>query len=411
MGDSLPPSITRRRGERDLIPGMERLLRRNFPRFQLLKASHHSDREHSLSGKYLRMQFLSGRHKYAALAALEENVESCAGLLSQAIIWRHWLNQLKSAPPERFYLLVPAGLELVLQSRLHWVKGAGKQLLLARIHQPSGSLELLDLADSGNLDTQLTRVNRHFPVSDWKDNEWVQRILRIAPRAIEVYSSPIDNHLSFRINGLEFASLHQTPHWVLKYGVPCQQELSSLRDWEDLTFLAAHILEERQARPASSGLPFFRLLGERWLESLALRAIQQIDPELDPACVYPQVPMFLGGDRGVIDILGMTLNGQVAVLELKVHENIELPFQGLDYWLRVRWHLERNEFRRNGYFLERELAAKPPRLYFICPQFDYHNTFPLLANHISTAVPMRQIGLNEDWRSGIQVVMRQIIHP
>ena len=270
---------------------------------------------------------------------------------------------------------------------------------------------MLDPSDSGNLDTQLTRVNHHSPSIDWQDNEWVQRILRIAPGTIEVHSSPIDNHLSFRINGLEFASLQQAPHRVLKYGVPCQQTLSSLGDWENMAFLVRRILEERQARPASPGLPFFRLLGERWLESLVLRAIQQLDPELDPAYVYPQVPMFLGGDRGVIDILSVTQNGQVAVLELKVHENIELPLQGLDYWLRVRWHLERNEFRRNGYFLGRELAAKPPILYFICPQFDYHNTFPLLANHLSTAIPMRQIGLNEDWRSGIQVVMRQIIHP
>jgi hypothetical protein len=138
-----------------------------------------------------------------------------------------------------------------------------------------------------------------------------------------------------------------------------------------------------------------------------LRDIRQIDPSLDPSFVYPQVPMFLGTDRGIIDILSVTKEGRLAVLELKIHEEIELPCQGLDYWLRVRWHQARREFQENGYFQGISLSSKPPLLYFVCPQFDYHSTFPQITRQFSASIPLVQIGLNEDWRKGLQIVFRQ----
>jgi hypothetical protein len=389
---------------------VEQLLKRNFPRFQLLKASQHSDLEYSLSGKTLRLQFLSGRRRCGALFPLGESTEGGEALLGQALIWRDYLQKLKTPPPEVIYLLVPSGREAVLHSRLHWVRGAGHQIQLARIHGSCGGLELLDPADAGNLDTQMTRVNRHSPPPHLLHNEWTQRILLLAPGMIELQSSPLHHQISFRIKGLEFATLKQGKKTVIKFGIPCQRELSSPDDWHELTSLARQIMEERQTGTARRASLLYRLQGERWLESLVLQQIQTIDPDLDPAFVYPQVPMFLGGDRGIIDILSITRNGQLAVLELKIHENIELPFQGLDYWLRVRWHLERGEFMQKGYFAGRELASLPPRLYFICPQFDYHDTFPLLTQQITSGVPIHQIGLNEDWRSGLQVVLRRVIH-
>ena len=115
-------------------------------------------------------------------------------------------------------------------------------------------------------------------------------------------------------------------------------------DWGRLKDTVEQILAE-QGMPLRGGNSTCAPQPERWLESLLLRDIRVIDARLDPRFVYPQVPAFLGGDRGMIDILSVTSEGRLVILELKVSEDIELPMQGLDYWLRVRWHNARNEFQ------------------------------------------------------------------
>jgi hypothetical protein len=132
-----------------------------------------------------------------------------------------------------------------------------------------------------------------------------------------------------------------------------------------------------------------------------------IDSHLDPRFVYPQVPAFLSGDRGMIDLLSVTTQGRLAVLELKVGEDIELPMQGLDYWLRVRWHHLRQEFQSQGYFPGVRLSTEPPLLFFVCPQFRYHSSFPQIVRQIDPAVPMIQVGINENWKSSVQVVLKR----
>jgi hypothetical protein len=149
------------------------------------------------------------------------------------------------------------------------------------------------------------------------------------------------------------------------------------------------------------------LNSERCLESLILRDIQMIDSCLDPRFVYPQVPAFLSGDRGMIDLLSVTRQGRLVVLELKVSEDIELPMQGLDYWLRVRWHHLRQEFQSKGYFPGVRVSAELPLLFFVCPQFRYHSSFPQIVRQINPAVPMIQVGINENWKKSVQVVLKR----
>ena len=66
--------------------------------------------------------------------------------------------------------------------------------------------------------------------------------------------------------------------------------------------------------------------------------------------MYGQVPQFTAGERDVVDLLGAEPCGRLCVLELKASEDVHLPVQALDYWLRVRWHCERGDFTANGYF-------------------------------------------------------------
>jgi hypothetical protein len=94
-------------------------------------------------------------------------------------------------------------------------------------------------------------------------------------------------------------------------------------------------------------------------------------------------------------------------MELKVSEETEFPLQGLDYWLRVEWHRARGDFHRRGYFEGLSLIDAPPLLYLVAPLFRFHETTKLIAGAIHERVPVYRIGLNEDWRREVRVLLRE----
>ena len=100
--------------------------------------------------------------------------------------------------------------------------------------------------------------------------------------------------------------------------------------------------------------------------------IREIDASLWSSPVYGQVPAFAAADRGVLDLLAVDHCGRLAVIELKASEDVHLPLQALDYWMRVQWHVERREFQANGYFPGRELIQEAPRLLLVSPALDFH---------------------------------------
>src|SRR5262245_20840480 len=95
---------------------------------------------------------------------------------------------------------------------------------------------------------------------------------------------------------------------------------------------------------------------ERWLESVVIRDVDRLDSRLAPNELDSQVPAFSASDRAMIDVLGVTSAGRLAVVELKADEDIHLAMQGLDYWARVQWHHSRGEFSKFGYFKGRVLS-------------------------------------------------------
>jgi hypothetical protein len=119
------------------------------------------------------------------------------------------------------------------------------------------------------------------------------------------------------------------------------------------------------------------------------------------------VPAFSGTDRGVIDILSVTRAGRLAVIELKLHEEINLPMQGLDYWLRVKWLHGRGQFQPAGYFPEIGLASSPPLLYLVSPAFRFHSSTDRLIRYLDPAIEVVQIGLNDQWREQVKVLFRR----
>jgi hypothetical protein len=406
--DHSTPFKALRASRKSFQQSIERTIQRNFPRVRILTSVVHSDLEHSLSGKYVRLLLSSNHQIWAALAVspLEDQV-SVDGILTDGLIWLDYLRRRRQPGPSQLCLLVPKEREQVLRSRLKWTRVLGTGIVLWLIDVERDELARVDLSDSGNVDGLLTHVSTLPLRSDYSGREDYRHLMALCPEHITpVYRSEA-NAVGFRIRGLEFATLHLGRSTRLTFGVGRQAVVKSSFEWEELKLLVSEILRQRQPAPPDGRCELYRLQAERWLESLILRDIQLIDPSLDPCFVYPQVPAYLGPDRGMIDILSATKSGRLAVLEIKVSEDIELPLQGLDYWLRVRWHQLRKEFPREGYFDGLQLSPEAPLLYFVCPQFCYHDSFPKIIKYFDRTVPLIQVGINQDWRSGLQVVMRR----
>jgi hypothetical protein len=139
-------------------------------------------------------------------------------------------------------------------------------------------------------------------------------------------------------------------------------------------------------------------------------------PRLDPKHVYAQVPAIAGAkDRGLLDLLGVTSDGRLAVIELKADDDLHLAMQGLDYWIRVRHHHAQTvdaatglgEFQRHGYFRGVELSPLPPRLYLVAPALHIHPATETILRYLSPRVEWHLLALDERWRSQVRVVWRR----
>ncbi|GAC1425895.1 MAG: hypothetical protein NVSMB62_23200 [Acidobacteriaceae bacterium] len=107
------------------------------------------------------------------------------------------------------------------------------------------------------------------------------------------------------------------------------------------------------------------------------------------------------------------------MIELKAEEDLHLALQGLDYWVRVRWHHMQTagsaygsgsglgEFQRHGYFAGVPLSEKPPRLYLVAPALRIHPATEVVLRHLSPRVDWEVAALDERWRASVKVVWRK----
>lgn len=386
---------------------VERIILRNFPGARIQNVSRACDRAHSLSGKYVRVRFATGQNSWAAVAVSPwEDQATVNQILSDGLIWREVLRS-RGHFSENLLFLVPEARCSAVRSRLAWIRGGGRALHLMAMDLSGESLRFLDPECEDPTDSRLPPAPGVLPAETRIDRDRLRRVLALAPQLIEPSLNSTSSWISLRIHGLEFARMSLEDLPKVTFGIEKDRPLETAADWQDLGSLVRALCRQRRPGPVSKKPPYYRLQAERWLESLILKDIQRIDARLDNGHVYSQVPTFEGGSRGVIDILTVSAVGRLAVLELKAAEDIELPMQGLDYWLRVRWHQLKQDFSSKGYFPGVSLSSTPPLLYFVSPQFCYHSTFPLLAHSLRRAVPMVQVGLNENWRQGIQVVSKR----
>ncbi len=151
---------------------------------------------------------------------------------------------------------------------------------------------------------------------------------------------------------------------------------------------------------------FERVHAELLLESQVRAELRKLDPALLPEPVYGQVPAFAATAHGLIDLLAVDAAGRLAVIELKASEDIHLPLQALDYWMRVRWHLERGDFASAGYFPGVELGRQPPRLLLVGPALMFHPSNEVILRYFSPDVAVERIGVGLEWQKRLQVLFR-----
>ncbi len=118
-------------------------------------------------------------------------------------------------------------------------------------------------------------------------------------------------------------------------------------DPRDLGNLATRLKATRPCTEQAVAAPRapWQNASERLLETSVRSNITEIDPTLLPTPIHGQVLTFAARDRDLIDLLAISSSGRLAVLELKVAEDLHLPMQALDYWMRIRWHAERSELQ------------------------------------------------------------------
>jgi len=98
------------------------------------------------------------------------------------------------------------------------------------------------------------------------------------------------------------------------------------------------------------------------------------------------------------------------VMELKASEDVQLLMQAVDYWLRVRRHQEQGDFSRYGYFPGVEISPQPPLLLLVAPSLQFHPAADVLAHYLVRDIEIFRVGLNENWRRGLRIVLRQTLH-
>jgi len=236
------------------------------------------------------------------------------------------------------------------------------------------------------------------------------RIRSLAPPNSELISEITSrviagtNEVAFCFRGLEFARWSQEG---IVFGLHDPRERLAEGTQPRLARLMRDLDLHRRAEAANTNHPVYRVAPERWPETLVLHDPACLDAQLDARHIYSQIPAVAGGDRSVLDLLGVTLRGQLAIIELKASEDIQMPFQAIDYWLRVRRLQREGGFERFGYFAGVELDPRPPLVWLVAPGLHFHSATDTVLKYLSPEIHVTRAGLNENWRRGLRVIFRQ----
>jgi len=405
---------------------LERVLLRSFPEFKVDALRTAMDLEKSFGPAYARGSLVQGQKAWAVIAVNEEETQATVdGILTLGILWLQHCRE--SGDGRKLYqglkLIVPRGMAMLTLSRMAWLNANVAQWELWELDQKSEELEQRDAADHGNLTTRLMHAPNEQAAQE-RFAESRQRVMALVPEMMrEVVEQRLRSgtELAFLLHGLEFARVRMgysgnsfNSAQEITFGAGANETPLTEENKGELRDLVERLFARRIAGGDKRD-PLYRMQPERWLESVLRRDVEPLDARLDPKHVYTQVPAFAAADRGMLDLLGVTDDGRLAVIELKADEDLHLALQGLDYWVRVRWHHLQNpdhntglgEFQRHGYFGGLRLSTDSPRLYLVAPALRVHPATEVVLRYLSPRVEWSLVALDERWRAKVKAVWRK----
>ncbi|HEX3748640.1 MAG TPA: hypothetical protein VHW09_32155 [Bryobacteraceae bacterium] len=368
-------------------------LRRQFPEWNLYELSAEPNLEFSLSPAFPRAFLRHGQHGWAAIGCPPR--ADAGSLLAFGLIWLSYLRaRERRLTVEGLALYVPAGHERSTALRLLCLNPAAARYELFT-YTDEDFIAAADPRDHGNLDTRLKPCSRPAPnhSSAWQAIADLPAVERIPLH---------DGRVSLRVRGIEFAELAAGE---LLFGM-AEKRPAKPHHAAEIERLVEELDRARSPLACDREHPLYRQYPEAWLESQARAEIETLDASLRRQPVYGQVPAFAGGERGILDLLAVDHSGRLAVVELKASADLQLPLQALDYWLRVKWHLDRGEFTARGYFPGIELRPDPPRLLLVSPSLEFHPSSETILCYFAPEVAVERIGLAVEWRKGLRVMFR-----
>jgi hypothetical protein len=379
-----------------------RSLSRQFPDWRIVELSTAPDLHHTLSPSYPRALLRKGNTAMAAIGAAEDSLDP-DGALTFGLIWLDYLRRRETRlAVGGLAILLPEGKERTTCHRLRYLDSSAATYALF-VHYANGTEELIDPRDHTNFDTRVEPCR--IPLAGYRTElaDWVERIAKLDD--VERRDQP-DGAVILAVRGLEFA---RASGGRLTFGIDQKHEALDEPHLVEIEALAKGLAGMRNASHAGHGNPLYTRHPEAWLESQVRAEIETLDASLLPRPLYGQVPQFAAGERGVLDILAVDRDGRLAIIEVKATQDVHLPLQALDYWMRVKWHLERSEFRGRGYFPGVELRADPPRLLLVAPALDFHPSNETILRFLSPEVEVERLGVGIQWRQELRVMFRDSV--
>jgi hypothetical protein len=410
---------------------LERALTRHFIGSKVDGLRSAMDLEHSFGPAYVRGRLLRGTAAEAVIGVGEaESGAIVDGVLTLGILWLDHCRQ-KGDGRRHFgglKVVVPAGAWRTTAERMAWLNHAAADFQLFTLDERSEELAAVDFRDTGNLDARLVHAFSADAAIE-RCRVGIDRLLALVPPAarprVELRSRSA-TEVGLVLHGLEFARVRHgfaansfAREDEISFGAganesPLTEENEPLcRDLFSRLFLSRH-------GDGAHTDPLFRMQPERWLEARLRAEIVELLPGLRGDLLYSQVPALSTGDRGLLDLLTLDRNGRLAVIELKADEDLHLPLQALDYWIRVRALNDDRQpgagneggralsaFERQGYFAGAEVSPLAPRLLLAAPALRIHPANEPVLRYFSPQVEWELIALTEHWRRELKVVFRK----
>lgn len=426
--DRRPPT-TRDTTRRNYLRLLERVLTRSFIGAKPDGFRSAMDLEHSFGPAYARGRLLHGAAAEAVIGVgASESAATIDGVLTLGLLWLDHCRQ--HSDPRRHFgglkVIVPAGAWRTTAERMAWLNSSAADFQLFALDERSEELKPVDIRDTGNLESRLVHAFSASAALD-RCRAGIDRLMELVPTAarerVEVCARSAAE-VALLLHGLEFAHVRRgvAAHSFagadeVTFGAGANETVLTDENANTCRDLFARLFAARRPDGEHND-PLFRMHPERWLESRLRSNLAELFPGLRADLMYSQVPALSAGDRGMLDLLTLDRDGRLTVLELKANEDLHLPLQALDYWIRVRaLNADRQHatgggrplsaFERQGYFAGAEVSPREPRLMLAAPALRIHPANESVLRFFSPQIEWELAALGEHWRSDLSAVFHK----